>query len=212
MDKFINFNNNNDDNNSSLKLNMDELFAKKQQQDLNVLNNYNKILTRIHSKIKHISKQLVNDECCWYIVPEFIIGIPKYDNKECIAFIIDKLRDNGFIVRYTHPNLLFISWKQWIPTYVRNEIKKKTGKIVDEYGNLKEANNNNNNNNNVDIDDNNLDILNIAGSSSNNILDKKINLNKNNSNSRSNSNFKDINSYKPSGLIYSENLLKKLNI
>ena len=213
MDKFINFNNNNDDNNSSLKLNMDELFAKKQQQDLNVLNNYNKILTRIHSKIKHISKQLVNDECCWYIVPEFIIGIPKYDHKECIAFIIDKLRDNGFIVRYTHPNLLFISWKQWIPTYVRNEIKKKTGKIVDEYGNLKEANNNNNNNNNnLDIDDDNLDILNIAGSSNNNILDKKINLNKNNSNSRSNSNFKDINSYKPSGLIYSENLLKKLNI
>ena len=208
MDKFINFKNN-DDNNESLKLNMDELFAKKQQQDLNVLNNYNKILMRIHSKIKHTSKQLVNDECCWYIVPEFILGIPKYDHKECIAFIIDKLRDNGFIVRYTHPNLLFITWKQWIPTYVRNEIKKKTGKIVDEYGNLKEANNNNNN---IDIDDNNLDILNIGASSSNNILDKKINLNKNNSNLRTNSNFKDINSYKPSGLIYSENLLKKLNI
>jgi len=212
MDKFINFNNNNDDDNSSLKLNMDELFVKKQQQNLNVLNNYNKILTRIHSKIKHTSKQLVNYECCWYIVPEFIIGIPKYDHKECIAFVIDKLRDNGFIVRYTHPNLLFISWKQWIPTYVRNEIKKKTGKIVDEYGNLKEVNNNNNNNNNFDndVDYDNLDILNIGGSSSNNILNKKININKHNS--QSNSNFKDINSYKPSGLIYSENLLKKLNI
>jgi hypothetical protein len=36
----------------SLKLNMDELYMKKQQQDINVMNNYNKILIRIHNKIK----------------------------------------------------------------------------------------------------------------------------------------------------------------
>ena len=38
----------------------------------------------------------------------------------------NKLKENGFNIRYTHPNLLFISWKHWIPQYVRTEIKKKT--------------------------------------------------------------------------------------
>ena len=209
MESFINFKND-ENNNNSLKLNMDELFIKKQQQDLNVLNNYNKILTRIHNKIKYCSKQLVNDQCCWYVVPEFIIGIPKYNHLDCISFVIDNLRKNGFIVRYTHPNLLFISWKQWIPSYVRNEIKKKTGKNIDEYGNIKNTNDDDNK------DDDFLYINNLE--KNNNDFDNKlkINYNKNNKNNNNNNNnkneFKSINTYKPSGLIYSENLLKNLNI
>ena len=123
-DSLYNFNDKSDID-DTIKLNMDELYIKKQQQDLNILNNYNKILIRIHNKIKYISKQLINDMCCWYIVPEMMIGIPKYNHKDCTIYVIEKLRDNGFIVRYTHPNLLFISWKHWVPTYVRNEIKKK---------------------------------------------------------------------------------------
>jgi hypothetical protein len=35
-----------------------------------------------------------------------------------------------------HPNTLFVSWMHWVPSYVRNEIKKKTGNVVDQYGNL----------------------------------------------------------------------------
>jgi hypothetical protein len=35
-----------------------------------------------------------------------------------------------------HPNTLFISWIHWVPSYVRNEIKKKTGNVVDQFGNL----------------------------------------------------------------------------
>ena len=32
--------------------------------------------------------------------------------------------------------MLFISWKHWVPGYVRNEIKKRTGVAIDGYGNL----------------------------------------------------------------------------
>ena len=46
-DSLYNFNNKSDDTNNSIKLNMDELYIKKQQQDLNILNNYNKILINI---------------------------------------------------------------------------------------------------------------------------------------------------------------------
>jgi len=37
-------------------------------------------------------------------------------------------------VRYTHPNLLIVSWQHYVPNYVRNEFKKKTGTAIDEYG------------------------------------------------------------------------------
>ena len=200
-DSLYNFNPKSDDNDSSIKINMDELYIKKQQQDLNVLNTYNKILTRIHNKIKYVSKQLINDQCCWYIMPEVLIGVPKYNHNDCSAYVIEKLRENGFIIRYIHPNLLFISWKHWIPTYVRNEIKNKTGKIVDEYGNIKPDNNT------VTFDNT---------TSNSNKDDNIIFNNKNKASSSSYKNekdYKDVKSYKPSGgLVYSNNLLKKLDI
>jgi len=196
-DTLYNFNSNIDNEDQSLKLNMDELYIKKQQQDLNILNNYNKILTRIHNKIKYVSKQLINDQCCWYVVPEMMIGIPKYNHKDCTAYVIEKLRENGFIICYTHPNLLFICWKHWVPTYVRNEIKKQTGNQIDEYGNIINKKNEDQNLVN-DNNDNNY----------NNLI-----INNRNKNNKSKTEYKDVKSYNPSGnLIYSNNLLKKLDI
>jgi hypothetical protein len=63
-----------------------------------------------------------------------MIGVPKYDQGACIAYIMDKLTTNGFNVRYIDPNMLFISWLHWIPSYVRTELKKKTGISINEYG------------------------------------------------------------------------------
>ena len=119
----------------SEKLNLDDLYEKKRQYDLNKLALFNKILNRIHVKIKTKSRQKINEQFCWFIVHEIIIGVPKYDQGACIAYLMDKLLENGFAVRYTHPNALFICWQQWVPSYVRSELKKKTGIIVDEFGN-----------------------------------------------------------------------------
>ena len=193
------------DDEESYKINMDELYEKKQQRDLNTLNTYNKILTRIHNKIKYTSKQTITEKFCWYVIPEVVLGVPKFDHTSCTAYIIHKLRENGFIVKYTHPNLLFISWNHWIPSYVRNEIKKKTGIQVDSFGNEL---NDDDSNQNINTD-NNFDNI---------ILSKKLNLNSDSineikDNKKSNDKFKKIDSYKPSGnLIYSNELFKKMQI
>ena len=118
----------------SEKLNIDELYEKKRIYDLNKLALYNKILNRIHVRIKTVSRQKINESFCWFVVPEIIIGVPKYDQGACIAYLIDRLKDNGFNVRYIHPNTLFISWMHWVPSYVRTELKKKTGIEIDEFG------------------------------------------------------------------------------
>jgi hypothetical protein len=116
------------------KLNIDDLYEKKRQHDVNQLELFNKILNRIHVRIKTTSKQKTDEQFCWYLVPEMIIGVPKYDQAACIAYVIDKLKTNGFNVRYIHPNTLFISWGHWVPAYVRTELKKKTGIVVNEHG------------------------------------------------------------------------------
>jgi len=118
----------------SEKINIDELYEKKRQQDLNKLALFNKILNRVHVRIRTTSRQKADEQFCWFLVPETILGVPKYDQAACIAYLMDKLKTSGFNIRYVHPNLLFISWLHWVPQYVRTEIKKKTGIKINEYG------------------------------------------------------------------------------
>jgi hypothetical protein len=118
----------------SEKMNIDELFERKQQHDMNKLQLFNKILNRVHVRIKTTSRQKIDEQFCWFVVPEVILGVPKYDQASCIAYIMDKLRENKFYVKYYHPNTLLISWAHFVPSYVRNELKKKTGIVVNEMG------------------------------------------------------------------------------
>ena len=187
----------------SEKLNIDELYEKKRQHDLNKLSLFNKILNRIHVRIRTTSRQRLDEQFCWFVVPEIIIGVPKYDQGACIAYLLDRLKDNGFNVRYIHPNTLFISWLHWVPSYVRSELKKKTGIIVNEYG-VKQIENGNTENNDSEIklveplDPNNY-MLNLKepGTAQNT--------------KQQNKNFKPINSYKPSGnLVYDDDLFNKI--
>jgi len=167
----------------SEKINIDELYEKKKQYDLNKLELFRKILNRIHVRIKTVARQSINEKWCWFVVPETIIGVPKYDQAGCIAFLMDTLDKNGFAVRYFHPNTLLISWNHWVPTYVRDEIKKKTGLQVDEYGRA--------------IVEENDDEQNEQGTSVEQISNSK--------------KYTPINKYKPSGkLVYSEDLLDKI--
>jgi hypothetical protein len=180
--------------NFSEKISIDELYEKKRQQDLIKLDLFNKILNRIHVRIRTASRQKTDDQFCWYLVPETMIGVPKYDQAGCIAYIMDKLKTNGFNVRYIHPNLLFISWLHWIPSYVRTELKKKTGILINEFGEKIEEEN----------EDNEMSLQNNP----NDYVLKKEN---NQKSKLSKKEYTPINSYKPSGnLIYDDNLLNKI--
>jgi len=175
----------------SEKINIDELYEKKRQQDVNKLELFKKILNRIHVRIRTTARQSITEKFCWFVVPEIIIGVPKYDQAACIAYIMDTLQTNGFQVRYFHPNTIFISWNHWVPSYVRTEIKKKTGIVINEYGEKIKDDTTNNDNlvESLDPKLNNNDIQQIKNS-------KK---------------YTPINSYKPSGkLVYSEDLLNKI--
>ena len=58
--------------NFSEKLNLDELYEKKREHDLRKLEVFNKILNRIHHKIKLTSRQKLDEQYCWFVVPVLI--------------------------------------------------------------------------------------------------------------------------------------------
>ena len=120
------------------KINIDDLYEKQQKKDLKQVSIFNKIMNRIHNKIRITARNRNGDKYIWFTVPEYIFGEPVYQQADCIAYLVDKLEENKFHIRYMHPNSLFVSWAHIVPGYVRNEIEKKMGIIVDEYGNVVE--------------------------------------------------------------------------
>jgi hypothetical protein len=121
----------------SKKINIDDLYEKRQKRDLKQLSIFNKILNRIHKRIEATSRNKNSNEThIWYLVPEFIVGQPIYDKGECLGYLVTQLEQNGFFIKYIHPNTLFVSWHNFVPSYVRHEIKKKMGIVLDERGNV----------------------------------------------------------------------------
>ena len=201
---------NKQDSDKVKKINLEELYDKKKTYDLSKLSTYNKILNRIHEKIKITSRQKIDTQFCWYVIPEIILGVATYDRASCISYILEELTSNGFVVRYTHPNLIFISWKHYVPSYVRTEFKKKTGIIIDEHGNRVEELDENGNilppsqSVNNPLSSNSLDPFNMG-------LARKVNPKNNPENPTSKKEFKPINDYKPTGnLVYGKELFKKI--
>ena len=132
-----------DEKEAQNKLNIDDLYEKKHQRDLKQISVFNKILNRIHKRIQLTGRNKKVDRHIWFTVPEFIFGEPNYDQGECLGYIISKLEENGFFTKYMHPNTLFVSWENWIPSYTRSEIKKRLGIVLDERGNVVEKLNDN---------------------------------------------------------------------
>lgn len=185
----MNYSNNSDDEFVE-KISLDELYERKNEVEQHRVQIFNKILGRVHKKIKMTSRQKHDEQFVFFIVPEVMIGVPRYDVDTCTSYIIEKLQDNGFLVKYTHPNLLFISWKHYIPAHERQKIKRETGKKIDGFGNVIK---------NKDDEGNETKLL--LNSSSTSSSNKKVN--------DDSKNYKNINNYKPTG-IYNMNLISGL--
>jgi hypothetical protein len=186
-----------EDDDSLKKVNIDDLYEKKKSRDLKQISIFNKILNRIHKRITITGRTKRDEKYIWFLIPEYIFGEPVYDKGECIGYIVQKLNENGFFVRYIHPNTLFISWENWVPTYVRNEIKKKRGIIINEKGQI--------------IGDAEENDKSLEPPNSNDIGLNINNFPKSNEPITSSKKYNPISNYKPNGnLVYSQEFFDKL--
>jgi hypothetical protein len=102
-------------------LNPQDLYDKRRSKDAARLKAYNKILEQIYNKVRSISK-LPNSQCyVLYTVPPFILGLPKIDLEDCVVYLIYQLRHAQYDVRYTPPNMLYISWAHHEKSYIMSQ-------------------------------------------------------------------------------------------
>jgi len=99
------------------QLHPEDLFEKRRERDAAKLKTYNKILEQIYNRIKTTSRE-GGDPWLIYTCPPFILGLPKIDLEDCIVFLVYMLRQQNYEVRYTYPNLLYISWKHHEKNYI----------------------------------------------------------------------------------------------
>lgn len=99
-------------------LNPSDLYDKRKTKDAGRLRAYNKILEQIYNRIRTISK-LPNSQCfLLYTVPPFILGLPKLDLEDCVVYLIYQLRHAGYEIRYSPPNMIYISWLHHEKSYL----------------------------------------------------------------------------------------------
>jgi hypothetical protein len=94
------------------KLDPASLYSEQEKRDALRLKTYNNILEQVHTKIRIIAKQPNNDKSLLFVVPEFVLGVPRFNTRDCVVYLAWNLRNNKFDVQYYHPNLLFISWRK----------------------------------------------------------------------------------------------------
>jgi Family of unknown function (DUF5759) len=100
------------------QLDPSELYDKRKTKDAGRLRAYNKILEQIYHRIRTLSK-LPNSQCyLLYTVPPFIFGLPKLDLEDCVVYLIYQLRHAGYEVRFTPPNMIYISWLHHEKSYL----------------------------------------------------------------------------------------------
>ena len=99
-------------------MNIHKLNLKRDQRELAKFKLYKKVLNRIYRKIEQTSNSY--ESSLFYQIPEYIFGIPRYNIIETSKYIVAKLQEQGYVVVYTPPNFIFVSWEH-IPSELKLE-------------------------------------------------------------------------------------------
>lgn len=98
-----------------------DLYDRRIRRDYARLRAYNTLLEQIYHRVYATSQLSGNTSSVLYSVPPFILGLPKLDMEDCIVYLVWQLRQSKFDVRFTWPNMLFISWKHHEGDYLSKQ-------------------------------------------------------------------------------------------
>ena len=120
--------NKNDDN---ITFSVNEIHKKQKEKEKNRLKIYEIISSRCFKKIKETSN---NEETyCFYVLPEYLPGLPIYNLTECVIYLLNLLHNKGFKARYCEPHMVFVSWTIPKPDLklIEQPVKEEKKNIID---------------------------------------------------------------------------------
>jgi hypothetical protein len=102
-------------------LQISDLYDKRRSRDASRLRAYNQLLNQIYHRIKVVSRMPTHPTDVTFVIPPFILGMPRLDLEDCVIYLVYQLRSGGFRVNFTYPNVLDISWKHHEKQYIVND-------------------------------------------------------------------------------------------
>ena len=78
------------------QISISELYSMKNKKDKIKTNTFNIIIEKCHTKIKTIASQ--GGMNIFFEIPYVMLGYPLYDINECVNYIVDALRNNGYFL------------------------------------------------------------------------------------------------------------------
>jgi len=103
------------------RLDPSQLYEKRRTADIYRLKTYNKILDQIYHRILTISKIPNAPSRLLFEVKPFIFGLARYDMEDLLVYLIYQLRHAKYLVGFTPPNLLMISWENHERMYLTEQ-------------------------------------------------------------------------------------------
>lgn len=113
----------------------------KEQARVNV---FNIVLNKCIEKILYTNKH-TEHTYIYFEVPEILIGVPSYDMKSCIHFLLKQLSDAQYKVLFIDPFYLYIDWgtntssnidfQKYIPTSNPEKLRKQTKELLKKFPN-----------------------------------------------------------------------------
>lgn len=98
-----------------------DLYDRRVRRDHARLRSYNTLLEQIYHRVYSTSQLSGNTSSVLYTVPPFILGLPKLDMEDCVVYLVWQLRQAKFEVRFTWPNMLYISWRHHEGDYLTRQ-------------------------------------------------------------------------------------------
>jgi hypothetical protein len=91
-------------------LSVKEIHAIQQRKLKRQTESFELILSSCFRQIKKQVEILPQQPFYYFDVPEFILGYPLYKLEDCLGFLINNIKRNGYQVQYIFPRILLISW------------------------------------------------------------------------------------------------------
>jgi hypothetical protein len=97
-------------------INMFELTKIHKRFQQNKIKVYDEILGDCQKKIYNVVKTNDLSEC-FFTIPMYKFGLPKFNRNACLAHVLIKLRKNGFDAKFVPQNSIHVSWEKHKQTY-----------------------------------------------------------------------------------------------
>lgn len=93
------------------QINLQELYNMQKKKLKNRTKCFDHIIELCHRRIRNVSSY--TGQNTFYEIPGFIVGYPLYNLNECITYVVEALRKNGFLIQILPPpqiGVIYISW------------------------------------------------------------------------------------------------------